>query len=53
MLILVRKVEQAIVIGDERVIVRVLNIGRNWVSLGVEAPANVTVLREELLEGGK
>ena len=49
MLILTRKVEQAIVINRD-VIVRVLSIDGERVKLGVDAPREITVLREELLE---
>ena len=49
MLILTRKVEQAIVI-NRNVLVRVLSIDGERVKLGVDAPREITVLREELLE---
>lgn len=49
MLILTRKVEQAIVI-DTHTRVRVLSIDGERVKLGIDAPAHITVLREELLD---
>ena len=49
MLILTRKVEQAIII-DEHTIVRVLSIDGDRVKIGIDAPAKVAVLREELLQ---
>ena len=49
MLILTRKAEQAIVIG-EHTIVRVLSVDGDRVKLGIDAPANIAVLREELLQ---
>ena len=48
MLILTRKVEQAIVINRD-VLVRVLSIDGERVKLGVDAPRSISVLREELL----
>jgi carbon storage regulator len=48
MLILTRKLDQSIVI-DGKIKVMVLGVERDRVKLGIEAPANVAVLREELL----
>lgn len=48
MLILTRKIEQGIVI-DGHTVVRVLAIEGERVKLGIEAPAAVAVLREELV----
>lgn len=48
MLVLSRKTSQRIQIGDS-VILTVVKIGGNTVRLGIEAPADVAVLREELL----
>ena len=46
MLILTRKIDQAIVIqGDIKIMV--LGVERDRVKIGIDAPANVTVLREE------
>ena len=48
MLILTRKIDQAIVIqGDIKIMV--LGVERDRVKIGIDAPANVTVLREELM----
>ena len=48
MLILTRKIDQAIVIqGDIKIMV--LGVERDRVKIGIDAPANVTVLREELV----
>ncbi len=49
MLILSRKVEQGIVI-DQVTVVRVLSIDGDRVKLGIDAPASISILREELLE---
>lgn len=46
MLLLSRRKDQAIYIGDVRVLV--LKIERGTVLLGIEAPKGVLVLREEL-----
>ncbi len=48
MLILTRKAEQAIVIDGETT-VRVLSIDGDRVKLGIDAPARIGVLREELI----
>ena len=47
MLILTRKIGESLVIGDN-VIVRLLSIKGNQVRLGIEAPQNVSVHREEI-----
>lgn len=49
MLILTRKAEQGIII-DHRITVRVLGVEGERVKLGIDAPAEVTVLREELVQ---
>lgn len=49
MLILTRKSDQEIIIdGDIRI--RVLSVKGNSVRLGIEAPANVPILRGELVD---
>jgi carbon storage regulator len=48
MLVLTRKVNQEIRIG-ENVVVRVLEIRGNHIRLGIVAPAEVPVVREEIL----
>ena len=54
MLILTRKVDQAIVIQGN-IVVTVLRVERDRVKLGISAPAEITVLRDELLQrdGGR
>ena len=49
MLILTRRVGESLMIGDE-VTVTVLGIKGNQVRLGVNAPQNVSVHREEIYE---
>ena len=48
MLILTRKVDQGIVIQGN-ILVTVLRVERDRVKLGISAPEEITVLREELL----
>ena len=47
MLILTRKVDQGIVISGN-ILVRVLGVERDRVKIGISAPVEVTVLRQEL-----
>jgi len=47
MLVLKRKAREKVLIGRE-IIVTVLNTTLNGVSLGIEAPSNIRVLRDEL-----
>jgi carbon storage regulator len=48
MLILTRKVDQGIVIQGN-ILVRVLGVERDRVKIGIAAPVEITVLRQELL----
>ena len=52
MLVLSRKVGERILIGD-RVTVTVVRISGGGVRLGIEAPPEMAVIREELQEGLK
>jgi carbon storage regulator len=47
MLVLDRKVQEGFWIGG-RIYIKVLSIGRRRVKIGVEAPADLEVLRDEL-----
>ena len=47
MLVLSRKVGQRILIGD-KIAVTVVKVGHGGVRIGVEAPAELSVVREEL-----
>jgi len=49
MLVLTRRVNERIVIGDD-VTVTVLEVRGDQVRLGIEAPRDVKVLREEVLQ---
>ncbi|NGX60888.1 MAG: hypothetical protein K940chlam9_00362 [Chlamydiae bacterium] len=48
MLVLTRKVEQKIRIGDD-VVITVLKVQGEQVSIGIEAPRSKQIVREELL----
>ena len=47
MLILTRRIGEKLLIGDDIEVV-VLDVNRNQVKLGIKAPRDMTVLREEL-----
>ena len=49
MLVLTRKVDECINIGDE-IIIRVVEVNRGNVRLGIEAPGNVSIYRQEVYE---
>ena len=49
MLILTRRTEETLLIGDD-IVVTVLGIKGNQVRIGIEAPRDVPVLRQELAE---
>ena len=49
MLILTRKIDQSIVIQGN-ITIMVLGVERDRVKLGIAAPAEISVLREELVE---
>ena len=49
MLVLTRKVDECITIGED-VVIKVLGVEGSQVKLGVDAPRNVRVLRQEVYE---
>jgi len=49
MLVLARKVDESIVIG-ENIVVKVVAIENGVVKLGIEAPKEIAIIRNELLE---
>jgi carbon storage regulator (csrA) len=49
MLVLKRKVGERIIIG-ENIIVQVVGVEGRSVKIGIEAPQNISIVREELLE---
>lgn len=50
MLILTRQLQQAITIGDD-ITITVVGVAGSQVRLGIDAPKEVAVLREELYQG--
>lgn len=48
MLVLSRKLNERIHIGDD-IVVTVVRTGRGQIRLGIEAPSDIKILREELL----
>jgi len=49
MLVLSRKLDESIVVGDN-IIVKVIGIEKGIVKLGIEAPKDVTIIRNELIK---
>jgi len=49
MLVLTRKVGQAINIGDD-IRLKIIEIGNGFVKIGIEAPKDLSIYREELYE---
>lgn len=52
MLVLARKLDEAIVLGDN-ITVKVISIDKGVVKLGIDAPKSVPILRSELIEDVK
>ena len=52
MLVLSRQVNESILLGDD-IVVTVLEIEGSRVKIGIQAPRDLLVLREELAKGGK
>ena len=49
MLILTRKIGESIVIGDN-ILIKVVETGKNSIRIGIDAPREVVVLRQEVYE---
>lgn len=49
MLVLSRKVSERVLVGDN-VVVTIVRIGPNTVRLGIEAPKDMNIVREELTD---
>ncbi len=49
MLILTRKIGESIVIGDD-IIIKVIETGKHNIRIGIEAPREISVLRQEVYE---
>jgi len=49
MLVLSRKLDESIVIG-ENIVVKIVSIEKGMVKLGIDAPKEVSIIRNELIE---
>ena len=49
MLVLARKVDESIVIGDN-IVVKVVSVENGVVKLGIDAPKEIAIIRNELIE---
>jgi len=49
MLVLARKLEESIIIGDN-IVVKVISVENGSVKLGIEAPNEIKIMRSELIE---
>ena len=49
MLVLARKIEESIIIGDN-VSVKIISIDKGVVKLGIDAPRGISIVRNELLQ---
>ena len=52
MLVLSRKPLQSIMIGPD-IRITIVKVERNQVRIGIEAPRDVTILRDELIDSGE
>ena len=49
MLVLARKLDESIVIGDN-IVVKVVSIDNGVVKLGIDAPKEISIIRDELIQ---
>lgn len=49
MLVLSRKLDESIVIGDD-IVIKVVSIDNGVVKLGIEAPKDISIIRDELIQ---
>lgn len=52
MLVLARKIDESIIIGDD-IVIKIISIDKGVVKLGIEAPTHLTIIRDELLRDVK
>lgn len=50
MLLLARRAKESVIIGNRTITIRIMKIERGVVTLGIEAPLDVPVHREEVFE---
>jgi carbon storage regulator len=50
MLLLARRAKESVIIGNRTITIRIMKIERGVVTLGIEAPRDVPVHREEVFE---
>lgn len=48
MIIIDRKIEESIVINNQEIRVMITAVDRNQVKIGIEAPKNIAILRQEV-----
>ncbi len=49
MLVLARKIDESIVIGDN-IVVKIISVENGVVKLGIDAPKEISIIRNELIE---
>lgn len=49
MLVLARKIDESIVIGDN-IVVKIISLENGVVKLGIDAPKEISIIRNELIE---
>jgi len=52
MLVLARKLNESIVIGDD-ITIKIISIEKGIIKLGIDAPRDISIMRSELLEDVK
>lgn len=52
MLVLARKTDESILLGDD-IVIKVISIDKGVVKIGIDAPKDVNIIRSELLEDVK
>lgn len=49
MLVLIRRMDQKLVIGEDEIVITVLGVNGKQVRIGIDAPTHVNIARTELL----